>query len=116
MPGIVPVRKGAGQLRHRVALQEGIAITDAIGGRTQSWSTYGHDQVAMEPVPLVVSDTQASVIYTVTLRYRSDLDEKQKAGTQQRVVGGGRTLKVLAVVDPEQRHRDLILQCAVVTT
>jgi hypothetical protein len=28
-----------------------------------------------------------------------------------RVVGGGRTLKVVIVQNPEQRNRDLILHC-----
>jgi hypothetical protein len=32
------------------------------------------------------------------------------------VVFGDRTTKVLAVMNPEQRNRDLVLQCALVTT
>jgi head-tail adaptor len=117
VPGsIVPLRKGAGARRCRIALQHGTAVLDAMGGRTQSWSTYGHSWAGLDETLLKFDDTQASVGFTVTLPYRADVEEKQLAGVQQRVVFGDRTMKVLAVMNPEQRNRDLVLQCALVTT
>jgi head-tail adaptor len=97
-------------------LQHGTAVLDAMGGRTQSWSTYGHAWAGVDEVLLKFDDTQASVGFAVTFPYRSDVEEKQLAGVQQRVVLGDRTMKVLAVMNPEQRNRDLVLQCALVTT
>jgi SPP1 family predicted phage head-tail adaptor len=112
----VPLRKGAGQRRTRITLQHGTAVLDALGGRTQTWTTYGHDWAAVDETLLKFDDTQASVGYVLTIPYRADVETKQLAGTQQRVVFGDRTTKVLAVMNPEQRNRDLVLQCALVTT
>jgi SPP1 family predicted phage head-tail adaptor len=91
-------------------------VLDALGGRTQSWSTYGHDWAGVDESLLKVDDTQASIGFTITIPYRTDVESKQIAGTQQRVVFGDRTFKILAVINPEQRNRDLVLQCALMTT
>lgn len=107
----IPLRKRAGQLRHRVELQEGVTVTDETGGGTETWPTFGYDQAAMDEMPFVVSETEATVLYQVGLRYRSDLVTKFDAGTQLRIVGNGKTLKVLAVVNAEERNRDLVLHC-----
>lgn len=107
----IPLRKRAGQLRHRVELQEGVTVTDETGGGTESWPTFGYDQAAIDGMPFVVSETQATVLYQVALRYRRDLVDKYDAGTQVRVVGNGKTLKVLAVLNAEERNRDLVLHC-----
>jgi SPP1 family predicted phage head-tail adaptor len=114
--GVVPLRKGAGARRCYIALQHGTAVVDALGGRTQAWSTYGHAWAGIDETLLKFDDTQASVGYVLTISYREDVESKQLAGTQQRVVYGDRTMKVLAVMNPEQRNRDLVLQCALVTT
>lgn len=112
MPNVTPVRKGAGQLRHRLALQQDVPVVDALGGRTQTWDTYGNEWAAVDEMPLVVSETQSSVLFQVTMRYRADILEKHLAGTQLRVVTPTRTLKVLEIVNPEHRNRDLVLSCA----
>jgi head-tail adaptor len=112
MAGVVANRKGAGERRHQLALQQGVAVTDALGGRSQAWVTYGTVRAAVESVPFVVSELQATVQFTVTMRYRADVVTKYRAGTQQRLVGAGQTLKVLAVVNQAQRNRDLVLHCA----
>jgi len=111
---VVPVRKGAGQRRRKVQLQRGVAVVDAIGGRSQTWPSFGTEWAAVEPIPFVVSEVQATVMYTVTMRYRADVVENDLAGMQQRVVDedAGITLKILTVVNPELRNRDLVLSCA----
>lgn len=91
-------------------------MLDQLRGRSQTWSTYGHDWAGIDETLLKVDDTQASVGYVVTIPYRTDVESKQIAGTEQRVVYGERTFKVLAVMNPEQRNRDLVLQCALATT
>lgn len=111
MPQLVPLRKRAGQRRHRIELQEGVTVTDGMGGRSQTWTEFGTDWAAVDNQPFIVSETQAAVLYQVTLKYRADVVTRWDAGTQMRVVGGGKTLKVLAVVNPEQRNIELILHC-----
>lgn len=113
---VIPLRKGAGARRVRIALEEGDWQLDPLRGRTQTWSQYGHDWAGIDETLVKLDDTQASVGYVVTIPYRADVEQKQIAGTAQRVIFGDRTLKVLAVMNPEQRNRDLVLQCALFTT
>ncbi len=113
--GGIPLRKRAGQLRHRVELQEGVTVPDETGGGSETWPAFGVDQAAIDAMPFVVSETQATVLFQVSLRYRRDLVSRYDAGTQIRVVGNGKTLKVLALVNSEERNRDLVLHCGRVT-
>jgi head-tail adaptor len=107
----IPLRKRAGQLRHRIKLQAAVEVEDETGGKTETWPTFAFEQAAIDGAPFVVSETQATVLYQVSLRYRADVIEKFDAGTQLRVVGNGKTLKVLALVNAEERNRDLVLHC-----
>jgi head-tail adaptor len=107
----IAIRKRPGQLRHRIELQEGVTVTDETGGGSETWPAFGNDWAAMDPMPFVVSETQATVLFQVTIRYRSDLVSKYEAGKQLRVVGNGKTLKVLAIVNAEERNRDLVMHC-----
>lgn len=107
----IPLRKRAGQLRHRVELQEGVTVRDETGGGPETWPVFGRDQAAIDSMPFVVSETQATVLFQVSMRYRSDLVRKYESGKQLRIVGNGKTLKVLAIVNAEERNRDLVLHC-----
>jgi head-tail adaptor len=112
MAGLIPTRKGAGQRRHFVSLQKGVSTTDAMGGRTQSWDTYARIWAAIDEQPLVVSEVQATVLYQVTMPFRQDTYDLYIAGTQLQVVTATKTLKVLEVINAEERNRDLVLHCA----
>jgi SPP1 family predicted phage head-tail adaptor len=101
-----PIRKGAGQLRKRVALQSAALVVDALGGRTQVWTTYATVWAAVEPQPFVVGSQKAEVLTVITIRYRPDV------AAEQQVVSEGKTYTVLVVIDNENRHRDLVLHCA----
>lgn len=104
--------KRAGQRQHRVVLQEGVPVIDALGGRSQTWPSFAEDWAAIDSLPLVVSETEATILFQVTLKYRADVAEKHAAGTQLRVVGGGVTLKLLDLINPEQMNVALVLHCA----
>lgn len=103
---IGPVRKGAGQRRHRVSLQAATTSTDALGGTIQTWATYATAWAAVEPQPFVTGSQNAEVITLITVPYHASVV------AEQRVVHGATTYKVLAVIDPELRHQRLILHCA----
>jgi head-tail adaptor len=100
MAGLIPTRKGAGQRRHFVSLQKGVSTTDAMGGRTQSWDTYARIWAAIDE------------LYRVTMPFRQDTYDLYLAGTQLQVVTATKTLKVLEVINAEERNRDLVLHCA----
>ena len=109
----IPLRKAPGQLRQRITLQEAVSTTDVLGGRSETWQEFGQDWAAIDPMPFIVSEVQATVLFQVSMRYRADVVEKNLAGTQIRVVEqkNDRVLKVLAVINPEERQRDLVLTC-----
>lgn len=110
--GQTPPRKSAGARRHRVALQQGVSTLDALRGRTQTWTTYATVWAAIDEMPAVVSETQATVLYQVTLLFRADTFAKYLAGTQQQVLTTQKALKVIEVVNPDERNLDLVLYCA----
>jgi len=105
----------SGRRRDWVTLEEEIETTDALGGRSQTWSEYVTLRAAIETKPAVVSESQATVLYLVTIPYRADTVTKHFAGSQQHVVTADKTLKVLEMVTPEERKRELVLYCARVT-
>jgi head-tail adaptor len=107
-----PTRKGAGQRRHHATLEEAIVTTDVLGGRAAtSWESFGRWWVAINELPFFKDEKEASQTYQVTGPYRADVVEKHADKIMLRVVGGGKTLKVVIVQNPEQRNRDLILHC-----
>lgn len=101
-----PTRKGAGQRRHRAELQRATIVTDALKGRSETWSTYATVWAAKEETPQVVTDEKATVQFVVTMLYRDDV------AVQERVLIDGKTLKILAVTNPDGIHRDSVLYCA----
>jgi head-tail adaptor len=108
----VGIRKRPGQRRHRVELQEGVFTFDETHGRTQTWPPFGNDWAAVDVLPDVQTETEATVFYQVALKYRADVPSKFNAGTSLRIATAGLTLKVLAVVNAELRNIELVLHCA----
>lgn len=107
MPFGGPTRKGAGGRRQRIQLQSPTTIVDSLKGRSITWTTYASASASVEPQPFVVSEQQATMLYLVTMPYRSTTAIGHRV-----LASGGLRLKVLEVNDPELRHRDTILHCA----
>jgi len=108
--------KSSGLRRQWVRLAEAVDTPDVLGGRSQIYESYVELKAAIEPQPPAgVSESQAAVLYLVTIPYRPDTVAKYLAGLQQHVVTANKTLKILQMVTPEERNRELILQCALVT-
>jgi head-tail adaptor len=72
-----PGRKGpltASDLKHRATLQDGSISTDSMGGRTEVWNAFATRVAASaDPQPFIVNEKEASVLYLVRIRYRSDV-------------------------------------------
>lgn len=102
---IGPTRKGAGQLRHRVQLQSAVVVTDSLGGRTQTWGTYATVWGAIDEQPFVQGNENPELNTLISIRFREGVQAKQRA------IAKGNTYAVIAVQNPEQRDRDLILHC-----
>ena len=98
-----------GERNRRVTLSSSTVTTDAMGGRSETWSDYGKAWAKVAAQPFVVSETEASVLYIIEIPYREDVAEGHRVTVQ------GMTLKVLAVVNPELRNKALQLHCSTVT-
>ena len=98
-----------GQLRHRVGLYAPSRIADDIGGTVTSWNFVRAIWAAVEPKS--ISETtengrlSVSQSYRVVIRFRDDFPRRA------RLVWKGRTLRVVAVSDPDTRRERLHLIC-----
>lgn len=99
-----------GNLRHRVTLQQLSRIDDGAGGYIETWiavATVWADVYPLKGQELYqAQQVQANLSHRVTIRYRAGVEPSM------RLQYGTRTLAIEAVIDPEERHRELILMCS----
>ena len=100
----------AGDLRHRVTIQQLVVGQDDYGQPLNTWKDAatvwakvedltGREYFAAQQVPT------AEVSTRVTIRWRADIEPAM------RVVHGARVLDIKAVLDPDGRKRELQLMC-----
>lgn len=102
----------AGDLRHRIVIEQ-VAITqDTYGGMTEAWSTVtGCSSVPAAVEPLRGKEffdsrqTVADVDIRVRIRYRSGIIPRM------RVKFGSRYFDIKATICPDERKKELQLMC-----
>ena len=99
----------AGALRHQVTIQR-LTITQGSAGEViETWSDVATVYAAVEPLSgreyWQAQQVAAETSIRVRIRYRAGLE------TTMRVIHDDRTLEILSIVDPEERHRELQLMC-----
>lgn len=99
----------AGELRHRVTIQQKAVSQDAIGGQVETWSTVTTVWAAVEPLAgrdyMEGKRLVAEVSTRVRMRYRAGVVP------EMRVVYGTHTYDVVSVIDFREEHRELALMC-----
>lgn len=96
----------AGRLRHRVTIQQSTA-TEGSWGASRTWSTYRTCWASIEP--LRATETEQAERYssevsgTIRIRYDSGVT------ADMRVSWDGRTFRIVGVVNPDYRDRELVL-------
>jgi SPP1 family predicted phage head-tail adaptor len=99
----------AGSLRHRVTLQQLTISQGTSGDLVEAWGDVATLWAAVEPLSgreyWQAQQVAAETSIRVRIRYRDGLD------TTMRVIYGTKTLEILSIVDPEERHRELQLMC-----
>ncbi len=103
----------AGKLRHRVTIQQLVAGSPqrtATGQHDTTWTDVTTVWAAVGPLSgrrlEAANATWSAVRVEILIRYRAGVT----AG--MRVVYGGRYYLIEAIIDPQERHRELRLMCA----
>jgi SPP1 family predicted phage head-tail adaptor len=95
-----------GALRTEMRLEAPVAMQDGAGGYTSSWQEVALVFARIEPaVPVVRHADQITTRQThrVTIRYRQDV------ATGMRLTRAGRVFDVLAVHDPDESGRYIVI-------
>lgn len=103
----MPIR--AGELRHRCEVQMLTEGRGEHGTVTRTWSTsckrwfafvstVGREFVSAQQI-------NADLTHLLRMRYMADLT------TSDRLLYDGRTFNILAIVDPQGRHEELLVSC-----
>ena len=97
----------AGQLRHKVIIQENTPSRDGYGAEVESWSDFATIWAAIEPIRgrefWESQQINAEVTARITIRYLSVVTPKM------RVKYGTRIFGIISVINPEERNRELQL-------
>ncbi len=110
----------AGDLRHRVTLENPTTVKDGAGGYTDTWTAFATRLPALvAPATvqtlerLVASSVQAHGSHLVTIRYRASVTTKTRVIYHDVV---DRTLAVTGVSETDASHIGLVLVCDEVVT
>ena len=98
-----------GTLRHHITFQSPINTNDGMGGVTVSWEDEFNAWAEIDPPKgreyFAAGEKQTEITTRVRVRYRSGI-----VGSW-RVKFGTRIFDINSIIDPDERHRELILMC-----
>jgi SPP1 family predicted phage head-tail adaptor len=99
----------AGRLRHRITIEEKAQAPDGVGGFSETWQTFATVWAEVKPLRarerFFAEKIESSITHLVKLRFRFGIDP------EMRIMHGGRTLKILGIVNVEERNQWLELSC-----
>ena len=100
----------AGKLRHRIAIQAKTLTTDAYGGPVETWT----DIPGMSSIPASVeslSGRELANAQTVNAETTTKITMRYLSGVipANRIMFEGKFYNLQSVIDPELRHRELII-------
>ena len=105
----------AGELRHRVTLQQRAGSQDALGGQLPTWSDVATVWADVEPLTaralMAAQANRSELTHTVTIRYQSRFAGPQYMATL-RVLYGARALNINGSIDVGERHKMIELLCS----
>ena len=99
----------AGQLRHRITIQENTPAPDDYGGAVDSWAEVDVVWGSVEPLAgrefLDARRLEAEVTTRIRIRYLAGLVPGMRA------TWDGHTYDITAVLETESRRREIVLMC-----
>jgi SPP1 family predicted phage head-tail adaptor len=97
-----------GWLRHRIVIEAASGTPDEGGGETRIWSTLATVWAHIEPVDgdeRGIADHLAGVVtHQVSIRWRDDVSGGMRLAYR------GRLFRILAVFDPDETRRYLVIK------
>lgn len=100
----------AGRLRHAVTIQRKSLTTDEYGGPVESWADVATVAASVEPMggrELASAQTvNAEITTKITMRYMAGVT------AADRIVFEGRFYNLTPPIDPEMKHRTLIIMAS----
>jgi len=99
----------AGKLRHRIVIEVNTPTRDASGGEVDSWATattvWGSVEALSGKERMEANQVNPTVSHKVTMRYNSTVT------CQHRLNHDSRYFDINAVLNTEDRNKELILLC-----
>lgn len=99
----------AGKLRNKVLIQRRQQAQDDFGQPSTSWATVAETFADIEPLNgrelILARSAQSEITHNVVIRYRPGIT------TAMRINYNGRFFNIRAVMDQNERHKILTLQC-----
>ena len=97
----------AGQLKHRIVIEQQAQTKNAIDEIILTWSTFCTVWAAIEPATgqtyYAANQLESKVDGRVRIRYRDDIEPTM------RIKFGDRILNIISIVHPQQNRRELHL-------
>ncbi len=96
----------AGRLRHRVDIQKWVADRDTTTGEVaETWITNTTEWADVRPISgrerMEAAQVKADITHAITIRYKSDLEEKD------RIKWGDRVFHIEGIINVDERDREL---------
>jgi SPP1 family predicted phage head-tail adaptor len=100
----------AGQLRHKITIQNTTVTQDSYGSKVDTWAIFATVWASVEPVSgreyFESAKLNAEITHRVRIRYTAGVTPDMK------ILYGDRTFNIKSVINREERNRDMELMCA----
>jgi SPP1 family predicted phage head-tail adaptor len=102
----------AGQLNHRIRIQQPTTVKDSLGAPTQVWTDVATVWADIQPLSgreaRIADRVSAELTHQITVRHCPDLDDPQ-AVSRMRVLFRGRTFSIHAALNDDEANVSVIL-------
>lgn len=102
----------AGQLSHRIRIQQPTAVKDALGAPTQTWTDVATVWADIQPISgreARIADRMAAVVsHQITVRHRSEFNDP-KWVAQMRVLYRARVFSIHAALNEDEANVAVML-------
>ena len=100
----------SGELRHKITIQAKGITQNEFGEPVETWSDVATVWASVQPLAgreyFQAQQVKADITLRVRMRYRSGIQPAMRLLFESRV------FEIQAVIDPDERHRELELLCA----